>query len=280
MRVSIIVPVFNASKHIDGLLRNILAQSFRDFEVLFMDGGSTDSTPDLIKHYRSSDVRIRFVSEKDNGIYDAMNKGIEQAKGEWIYFMGSDDRLYDDHVLEKIASFLNGENDLVYGNVQWVPDNQTEAGEVTPRLLFDRNINHQRIFYRKILFHQNGGYQLRYRVAADHELNIRFFCHEAIKKKYIPVMIANYHSGGFSAHQLDEVFWKDWKPIFKKNFAQYLPKQAMYQKLGWYCRYQLEHKNYRKAFVLFWDVLLHTFSPGFVKLTFAQIFQSNKVHAR
>lgn len=277
--VTIVMPVVNAGQYIEAVLQNISAQTFCNYELLLLDAGSTDHTTAVVEAKQKGDPRIRLICEKDKGIYDAMNKGLALAKGEWVYFMGCDDGFYDASVLEKLSISLTEEYDLVYGDVLWVPDEVIEKGICTAVHLFNRNINHQRIFYRRTLFQQYGGYDLQYSIASDHELNIRFFCNTAISKKHVPITVARYYSGGFSANKVDEVFWDNWKRIFRENFAQHLPKKAMYDKLGWYCRCLIDQHQYAKAIPLFFDVLVHTFSPGFVKLTMEQYFKSRKLHA-
>ena len=272
--LTIIMPVFNAEKYIEEVLQNIAGQSFGDYELLIMDSMSTDNTKAIIQAKQLADERIILVSEKDNGIYDAMNKGIQLARGEWLYFIGSDDTFFDAEVLQTFSLHLIAGNDLVYGDVLWIPDHVLESGECTPQHLLHRNINHQRIFYRKAVFLQYGAYDLQYTVASDHELNIRFFCAKTVTKKYVPLTVARYHSGGFSANKTDKVFWNNWKQIFQQNFSTYMPNRMMYEKLGWYCRYNIDQHNYRIAFVLFWDVLLHTFNPGFALLTLQQLVKS------
>jgi glycosyltransferase involved in cell wall biosynthesis len=277
--ISIIMPVYNAGKLIQQALDSITTQTYDHYELLLLDSLSNDSCIPLMKAAEVKDPRIRLLLEKDKGIYDAMNKGVELAKGEWLYFMGSDDVFFDKNVLSNIAGFLSPEVDMIYGDSLWIPENVLEEGECSPHKLSHQNINHQRIFYRKQLFAEWGNYDLQYKIASDHELNIRFFCNQQIRKQYIPVTIARYHSGGFSANKLDEVFWKNWKMIFRQNFAAHLPQKDMYVKLGWYCRYMLDQKKYQKSLTLFCDVFFHTLSLGFVLLTSRHFFQSFRKHA-
>ncbi len=277
--ITLIVPVFNARAYVDRFLVHILKQSFDSYEVLFLDSCSTDGTTELIRKVQTTEERIKLIVEKDKGIYDAMNRGIKLAAGKWLYFMGCDDEFYNNNVLQTISNELTDDYDLVYGDVVWLPDGGLEKGECDPLTLFNRNINHQRIFYRKELFNQLDNYNLRYKVASDHELNVRLFCNSLVRKKYLSQTVANYHSGGFSANKVDEAFWDDWKKIFRENFALHLPKKLMYEKLGWYCRYLIDIRNYAKALPIFFDVLFHTFSPGFVKLTLEQYFKSRRIHA-
>ncbi|HEX4958640.1 MAG TPA: glycosyltransferase family 2 protein [Lacibacter sp.] len=277
--ISIIMPLYNAEKYLPVALEQLQQQTFTDYELLLLDALSTDGTAAIARQMMQQNDRIRWFSRADAGIYDAMNNGVAQAKGAWVYFMGCDDTFHHTGVLQDVALHLDSDADMVYGDVQWMPGGELEAGVCTPQDLLHRNINHQRIFYRRSLFEQYGGYDLQYKIASDHELNIRFFCNDAIRKKYIPVTIARYHAGGFSANKLDAVFWGQWKSIFKVHFAKHLPLKQMYEKLGWYCRYLIDQKQYAKAFPLFWDVLLHTWSPGFVWLTGKQFLQSFKQHA-
>ena len=107
-KFSIIIPTFNSEKTLDIALSSIVVQSYQNFEVLIIDGLSTDSTIDIAKKHQKVFPNIKIKSEKDNGIYDAMNKGIALAKGEWLYFMGSDDSLYNDDVLNQICKNSRG----------------------------------------------------------------------------------------------------------------------------------------------------------------------------
>jgi glycosyltransferase involved in cell wall biosynthesis len=278
-QISIIMPVYNAEKFIGQALENIAAQTFKDYELLLLNGASTDATTAIITERKRTDHWIRLITEKDRGIYDAMNKGIALAKGEWIYFMGCDDAFYNEHVLTNVSRQLLDDLDIVYGDVLWMPDEIKERGDCKPEHLLHHNINHQRIFYRNSVFQQWGTYNLQYKVAADHELNIRLFCNNRIRKKYMPLTIAKYNAVGFSAGKLDEDFWTNWKEIFSRNFSAHLPQKELYSKLGWYCRYQLGKRNYRKSFVLFCDVFLHTLSLGFVLLTIRHFINLQKEHA-
>src|ERR1700722_16529958 len=98
--LSIIIPTYNSQNTILTALQSIVKQSFDDFEIIIVDGLSNDDTVTIVKNFQ--DDRIKIISELDNGIYDAMNKGIDRAKGDWLYFLGSDDRLYNDTVLEDV----------------------------------------------------------------------------------------------------------------------------------------------------------------------------------
>ncbi len=272
--ISIIVPLYNSEIFVKSFLNKLLLQSFRNYELILVDGKSTDNTLKILKEYKSNFKNINIFSESDKGIYDAMNKGISNAKGEWLYFMGADDSFVNENVLQNVSPFLNAESDIVYGDSVWMPENIKEEGEWTYPVFINRNINHQRIFYRKELFQQYGGLNLKYKIASDHELNIRFFCNEAIRKKYIPITITEYYSGGFSAHKIDKIFWDDWKKIVYKNFKSHLPKKVIYSSLGFYCRYCIYQKKYAKAFKNILAVFIHTKRLGFLKLMGSHFIKS------
>jgi len=264
-KLSIIIPTFNSEKYIPALLKNITGQTLHDYELVIIDNVSVDNTITLIKEF-THHIDINIISEKDNGIYEAMNKGIKNATGEWLYFMGTDDIFDNENVLQSVYPFLTSENDIVYGDSIWMPKNIKEEGEWTYPVFINRNINHQRIFYKRELFRQYTGLNTKYKIASDHEMNIRLFCNDSIRKKYIPIAIARFHSGGFSSNKTDEAFWADWDKIILKNFKSHLPKKIIYGSLGAYIRYLVDKKKYTKAIALLCKHFYHTRSLGFVKL--------------
>jgi glycosyltransferase involved in cell wall biosynthesis len=223
MKLSIIIPTFNSSKVIARALDSIVAQTFTDWEVLIMDGVSTDDTLKIAQFY--NDSRIRIYSEPDKGIYDAMNKGIKKARGEWLYFLGSDDWLLDGKVFENVFSLDIDNFDVVYGDVESAILGTESQGEWSLSSI-DSNRCHQCIFYKRRVFKKLGLYNLEYSVWADHDLNMKWFFSDSIKKKYVPVIIAHYSEGGFSADKRDS------------QFIKYMP----YLKLrrGWNCYSQEE----------------------------------------
>ncbi len=268
--ISIIIPVYNAAAVLGFCVESIIIQTFKNFEIIILDGLSTDDTPALIDSYAAKHPNILWHSAKDQGIYDAMNKGIEMANGEWIYFMGSDDTLAGSEVLSTVFSSIKPGDEIIYGNCVCMPGQIIERGEWGHLQLLNMNINHQRIFYKIDLFKNRAAFNLLYKVAADYELNIRLFCDSSVTKKYIDTTIAVYHLQGFSAGKTDENFWNDWKKIFVKNFLPFLPAKLVYNRLAWYCWYQLKQRQYKAAFGLFCEIYFHTFSLSFLKHSASQ----------
>ena len=206
MELSVIIPTFNSGKVIRRCLESILSQTFKDFEVLVMDGGSADATAEIVQSF--GDKRVLLFSEPDKGIYDAMNKGIIASSGKWLYFLGSDDYLLGPDVFSRVFVPDNQVYDVLYGDVEASCLPPYFQGEWTMETI-SYNRCHQAIFYRKTVFEKLGHYDLRYKVYADMDMNLKWFFSPDLSSKYIPVTIAHYSEGGFSATHKDDVFLED-----------------------------------------------------------------------
>lgn len=219
---TIIIPTFNVESTIEISLKSILKQSFIDFEIVVIDGLSEDDTLIILESYSSKYSNIRVISERDNGIYDAMNKGIDLAKGEWLYFMGADDSFYKENVLQKIyENTFNKKNDVIYGNVFSNALGGIYDGKFSYSKITKINICHQALFFNKRVFKVIGNFDLRYKVLADWDHNLKWFFSSKIENIYIDLIIANYGEGGFSSKNEDILFNRD-KP--KKIFLLGLGK--------------------------------------------------------
>lgn len=269
---SIIIPTYNAAESLERALDSLSIQNFKNFEVLIIDSLSTDNTIEIAKKY-TENLFLNIQSEADQGIYDAMNKSIKIARGEWLYFLGSDDRLSSPDVLSTIVMNIKEDSNIIYGNSVWWPENVREEGEWDYYQLMKRSINHQRIFYQRCLFKNLGNFNTHYIIAADYEMNIRFFCNPAVNLQYIDTEVAYYHSGGFTANKIDENFWDDWK-VISKNFRPYLSKREIYLSGGWYCWYNLNKKKYKKSLIIFASIFFKTFDISFLKHTVSQLFKA------
>ncbi|MGM1056431.1 MAG: glycosyltransferase family 2 protein [Bacteroidota bacterium] len=203
------MPTYNSAATLDLALESIIHQTFQNVEVLIIDGLSIDNTIEIAKKYQLQFPEIKIVSEADKGIYDAMNKGIGIAKGEWVYFMGSDDSLYETTTLNQVFDKKQIKNlDVIYGNVYAVGFNGVYDGEFTHTKLADKNICHQAIFFRRSIFENTGKFNLKYKALADWDHNIKWFFSSRIKNQYIDQVVANYADGGFSSDG-DSSFNKD-----------------------------------------------------------------------
>ena len=138
---SIIIPTYNSAQTLKVCLDSVLGQTYDNFEILIIDGNSKDKTLEIIENYSALNIsRFKWVSEKDKGIYDAMNKGIKLAKAEWLYFLGSDDKIFDIELLKQIVSNITNKNkvDVFYGNVTSPRFNGIYDGEFTNEKIFQK----------------------------------------------------------------------------------------------------------------------------------------------
>jgi len=178
-KISIIIATFNAGKTLEACFKSIAAQSYKNYEILIADGLSTDSTLSILDSH-SSEIAYR-VSEKDKGIYDAWNKAIPHAKGEWLYFLGADDELFGPDVFSHAEPILTAASEnVVYGKVAVIlPNGETlnvegEAWEkVGKKFRHEMTIPHQGTFHRKELFKKYGLFDPTFKICGDYEFLLR-----------------------------------------------------------------------------------------------------------
>lgn len=221
-KFTIIIPCYNSEKTIVNCLNSILKQSYTNFEVLIIDGKSSDKTVEIASSVAHGEQRVRIFSEVDEGVYDAMNKGLDKALGEWVYFLGADDVLANNSVLLDISEFIDQSNaDFVYGNVKvvgdakWAKDGTIYDGEFTIEKICSKNICHQAIFYRTSAIRKIGQFNTKYKVCADWDINIRMW--SKFDCRYVNTVVALFHSGGISSKEKDHEFGRDIKSIISSN---------------------------------------------------------------
>jgi glycosyltransferase involved in cell wall biosynthesis len=197
---SVITPVFNSGPKIEKTINSVLSQDEDLFEFVVVDGGSTDDTLEVVEKYAG---RIKLLSEKDEGVYDAMNHGVDAAGGKFLYFLGAGDSLKPGALSTVAARLPPHEHALVYGNVYMIDEGRIYDGEFDRAKLRRRNICQQAIFYGREIFGVTGGFETRFSVLADHAFNLKCFFNHRIEKKYIAYVIANYEGGGISRTERD-----------------------------------------------------------------------------
>jgi glycosyltransferase involved in cell wall biosynthesis len=220
-RISIIIPCYNAEALLPECLDNVVALDYPDTEIILVDGASGDHSPGIIRSYAEKNRCIRWISEKDRGVYDAMNKGVEMATGEWLYFLGTDDRFYSGDVLSRLFADNDlGKFSLVYGNVEFLHSKQIYDGPFNlHKLIFVSNICHQAAFYRKTIFEKIGPFDLRCRIYADRDFNIRCFANKRIRTKYVDRLIAVYNEqDGLSARDKQDAAFRDKQNSYIKEY--------------------------------------------------------------
>lgn len=205
-KVSVITVCFNSDATIRDTLESVLSQSYRNIEHIIVDGGSKDSTMDIVAEYRESLGPV--LSEPDNGLYDAMNKGIGLASGEIIGILNSDD-FYERHdVIEAVATTFQRDSslDLVFGDVVFVqpPDLETvsryyRAGHFRPwKLRFGWMPPHPATFVKKAVYEKHGKYRLDMKISADYEMFVRWLSNAKLNYRWMNRVIVRMRAGGVS----------------------------------------------------------------------------------
>ena len=217
-KISIITVVRNGAGTLESCIRSVVVQNYQNVEFIVMDGGSTDGTLDILKHY---DGKIAFwSSEPDRGVYDAMNKGVRRATGDWILFLGCDDTLSAD--LQTVAPLLSHANIIYYGDAYWQGRKRLYDGPFTTAKLARTNICHQVIFYPKAVF-EKYSFNLRYCLQADWELNMCCFSDPAFRFQYLPLQIAVYNDlHGLSSVKRDLALERDYITLMWRHFPWHI----------------------------------------------------------
>jgi glycosyltransferase involved in cell wall biosynthesis len=205
MKLSIITINLNNRDGLEKTLKSVISQSTHDFEWIVLDGGSTDGSKELIEKY--SKYMSYHVCEPDNGIYNAMNKGIMASHGDYLIFLNSGDYLYDDHVIENVVPLLV-DKDIYVGRINSLgKDNasEEEQSDFSPqgilRKLTFTWIPHQASFFKRTLFQEYGMYREDQRIVSDWWAYFSALVIGKAKVASIPIIIANYDTNGVSATQ-------------------------------------------------------------------------------
>ena len=205
IRFSVITVCYNAASTISRTIASVLNQTYQGVEYIVVDGGSKDGTVELLKGI--ADERLHFVSEKDNGIYDAMNKGLKMATGDYLIFLGADDTFFDAQVLERVEQKIQNKTCVIYGDVMLKTYRKLYNGRFTRWTWGHRNICHQSIFYPQSVYSKYA-YDEQYRRVADWDYNLRLLI-DGIAFHYIAETICTFNdAGGASSTGKDYTFLK------------------------------------------------------------------------
>lgn len=207
--LSIITVTYNAAHRLEPTIQRVIAQTFTDYEYIIIDGGSTDGTLDSIRQYEQ---RIDYwISEPDTGLYDAMNKGLRVAKGEYVWFMNAGDTFYDENTLKRVFEQCDPGGDVYYGDALFVDEQGNALGlrsQVTPHRLPEK-LTWRHLRYGMVVCHQSlvvrrtiaPLYNLSHRYSADVDWEIA--CLKRAKKNvHTHAVLSRYLTGGFSRKNL------------------------------------------------------------------------------
>jgi glycosyltransferase involved in cell wall biosynthesis len=229
---SIILPTYNSEKTLARCLDSIVSQNFDSYELVVIDGKSNDSTLEIVREYSLKITNINVHSEPDLGIYDAMNKGIRQSNGKYLYFIGSDDFFCNSKILENVAkSTHNNSYDLIYGDVYNRSLNKIIGGLITEEKLLKHQVCHQSIFYNRNLFVLFGNYDIKMKVNADMYFNHIVFNHDNVRSKYLGLVITEYDGGGYSSFTFDVEYWRQAQKFFFHFYKNKVSNKIIYSNL-------------------------------------------------
>lgn len=215
MKISIITITFNSADTLEDTIRSVVSQDYPDIEYIIIDGLSKDATLRIAEKYKDNIAKL--ISEKDNGLYDALNKGIKQCTGDVIGMLHSDDVYYDEHVLSKVADAFkkNSAADALYGDLIFVErfdlnnvkrvwrSGNYKAGSFAKGWMPP----HPTFFVRRHVYEKYGLFNTGLRLSADYELMLRFIHVKKINLIYLPQMIVRMRMGGVSNFSL-ALKWK------------------------------------------------------------------------
>lgn len=228
MKISLITVTYNSAKTLPDTIQSVLSQSYSNIEYIIIDGASQDNTIDIVKEYEPLfNGRIGWISERDDGLYDAINKGIAMSTGDVVGILNSDDFFTSPTVIEEIANNFSEEIDAVYGDVHFV--NSTDLAR--PIRYYSSKIfrpslmklgfmpAHPTFYCRKSCYDKYGLYKTDFKIAADFDLLLRFIYVHHISLKYLPFDMVTMRVGGASTNGLKShvCIMKEHLRSFKEN---------------------------------------------------------------
>ncbi len=227
IKVTVATVVFNGAATITETIESVVKQSYGNIEYVIVDGVSKDNTLDIIKQYSGKYDFIKVKSEPDKGIYDAMNKAQQMATGDFLIFLGSDDTLHNDTIIEEFTNFVTDINSIYYGDVLLKDTKELGFGAFTTEKIIMQNICHQAIFYPKEVY-KKVTYNLKYKEFADWDYNLKVWSQHGQFKR-IELIVAVYAQTGSTFNNPDKVFLKDKPRLINQYFGS---------KYGWLLKMQ------------------------------------------
>lgn len=239
MKISIITVCFNSALTIKDTINSVLRQTHQDIEYIIIDGASTDNTLDIIKSYCD---KLIYISEKDGGTYDAMNKGIALATGDVTGTLNADDFYANENVLEEVVQiFMNSDKEACFGDLVYV--DQKNINKIVRYWKSQDYVSesfksgwmpaHPTFFVRKSVYDRLGGFNLDYKIAADFELLFRFIEQNKIKIKYLPKVLVKMRLGGTTNKNFSNILTqnKEIISILKKYYPDFSVVNFVFKKL-------------------------------------------------
>jgi len=200
-KLSIITVNYNDKNGLETTIESVINQTWQDFEFIIIDGASTDGSAALLNQYRN---RLTYaISEKDNGVYNAMNKAIKVAKGDYLLFLNSGDSLNNHNILSEVQHFLDHNYGIYYGDANYLEKDGEHIRNYPEKLSFsfflEHNLSHQASFIKRDLFNEIFLYNENYKIVSDWEFFIYAICKQNISYKHLDLVICKYDTSGISS---------------------------------------------------------------------------------
>lgn len=218
MKISIVTVTYNSAKTIKDCLNSLLEQASPVYEHVIVDGVSTDTTIKIVnsykKKYATKQIKLKIISEKDKGLYDAMNKGILKANGDIIGILNSDDLYADKNILKEVKKvFLSKQTETLYGDLVYVQKNDTakvvrnwRSGKFNKKNFYAGWMPpHPTFFVKKIVYEKYGLFNLSLPLAADYEIMLRFLLKHGVSTYYLPKVFIKMRLGGVSNKSIKNI---------------------------------------------------------------------------
>ncbi len=251
IKLSVITINYNNAAGLQKTIQSVISQTFKDYEYIVIDGGSNDGSKEIIESYAG---KITYwVSEKDTGIYNAMNKGIQQAKGAYCLFLNSGDFLCNHKVLEE-AFALNNTADIIYGNmmIDWGNGKRTEGkmpDSITALQMYVDTLWHPVSFIKRELFYKYGLYNEAYKMVADYDFFFKTIIANKVSTKHIPLLVSEYNVDGFSSKPESKAIEKEER---KRVIHSYLSQEEINYLEGIAQKEKQKKDNSIKSFLKKW----------------------------
>ncbi len=234
-KISIITVNYNDQQGLSRTIESVLAQTWTDFEFLVIDGNSSDGSKEVISRY--ADKIDYWVSEPDSGVYNAMNKGIKAATGEFVIFMNSGDWFYDNEVLGKAIAMMHGDYGIYYGDVIVKKPHserlKTYPGQLTFSYFYTGALCHQACFIKRQLFYDHFFYNESYKIYSDGEFFLYTICKADVPYKHLDLTVSVYDFTGISSNpKYAEIHDKERYQSIEKYFPQFAEDYKVLSKLN------------------------------------------------
>ena len=239
-RITVITVCYNAENTIERTILSVLGQNYANLEYIVIDGDSKDRTKDKLYHYRHKIKSI--ISEPDNGIYDAMNKGVGLATGEWLIFMNSGDTFCEKDILTKMSNYLNDEICILRGNIVRVYNhvNVKSSGIVvqTPGIIdmSQNTFHHQACLIKKVLFEKYGHYDNEFKLCADWKFFFDCIVLHHEKSYYVDINVAYFPMDGISSEKTKDYLLEQ-KKYLRQLYGEEL--SSVFEEVAFYRRFYL-----------------------------------------